>query len=485
MKDTATNLARHLVESRQPMRYLTCGAVMLVGVFGCASAGAGAGAQGVDAAGNECGVQLEPRQAGPERPPVIQPTRTAPVSQIVVHAQVPLAPLRQQLEKQIPTRLAEGRVGIGPGGKVRYWAERGGITLSVTRSALVIETPVRAHAEACRGDDCYASCEPLALARAEVPLMLDADYRFLPSSVTLRFTRGCKVRALAGFLTIDVTPTLEAELAPELAKAAREIDRQLPDVKREVEKAWAELDAPRSLPVLGCLVLEPSGVVQGPLSPSSERLRVRFALLATPELRSACPQASMTKPLPPLQSDPALPEEGALQLGMVTPLDDIARAFETAAPFVASEKRLRVSNATATAQGRDLHVELALAGDVCGNVALEASPDFAGAGQFIGLSHAKVAPADQQRLEQADLDSSAFAVALQSRPRLAPLLSVAGFRESVPALAASLSQRGVKLSAQVSSTGAAGATARGAELVAWLRARGSLALELTDLGQGL
>ena len=61
------------------------------------------------------------------------------------------------------------------------------------------------------------------------------------------------------------------------------------------------------------------------------------------------------------------------------------------------------------------------------------------------------------------------------------MLSVSGFRDSAPTLAAALSQRGVKVSAKVASTRAAGAAARGDELVAWLEAHGSVSLELTEL----
>jgi hypothetical protein len=313
--------------------------------------------------------------------------------------------------------------------------------------------------------------------------MLGADYRFPPSNLTLRFTRGCKVRALGGFLTVDVTPTLEAELAPELARLAREIDRQLPDVKREVEKAWLELTAPRPLPLLGCLVLEPSGIVQGPLSPSTDRLQARFALLARPELRGACPETGSPGPVPPLRSDAALPEEGTVHLGLVTSLSSFAGELQTASPFTTSEKRVRVAQAMAAARGSDLDLELRLAADVCGQVALHATPDFSGDGQFIGLTHANLAEADRERLLGAHLDPTAFAKMIQELPHVPPLLSVSGFRESAPTLASALSQRGVKVSAQVSSARAAGAAARDTDLVAWLRAQGRVTLELTELGR--
>jgi hypothetical protein len=458
---------------------VTRGALLvLAGALGCAS---GAGAPAGPASLEECQTELGPRPSDPAAKPAVAPKREAALSQIVVHAQAPLAPLRELLEKRIPARLAEGRVGIGPGGKVSYRADRGALTLSVTGTSLVIETPVQAHAEACRGDDCYAACQPLALARAEVPLMLGPDYRFAPASVTLRFTRGCKVRALGGFLSIDITPTLEAQLAPELARVARDIDGQLPDVKREVERSWPELVTPRSVPLVGCLVLAPVGIVQGPFTPSAERLQLRFAVLARPELHSSCPEATPPKPLPPLQTDSALPEEGTIQLGMVTPLGSLERALTSAASFESSSKRLRIEQTRITARGSDVDIELRLAGQACGTAELRATPDFSGDGQHVGLTRARFAAGDRERIEAAELEPALLEKTLQALPRVAPLLSVSGFRSSAPTLATALPQSEVKVSAEVSSARAAGAAARGEELVAWLEARGSLSVELTKL----
>jgi hypothetical protein len=319
--------------------------------------------------------------------------------------------------------------------------------------------------------------------RAEVSLMLRPDYGFAPAVVSLRFSRGCKVRALGGLLTIDVTPTLEAQLQPELSKAAREIDRQMPNLRAEVERAWGELSAPRQVPLLGCLVVSPSGLVQGPLQPSTERLRARFALVATPELRSECTGDAPVQPLPPLRADPSLPEQGTIFLGMVTPLASLARAFQSGPALEVSGQKLHVAAANVTARGSDVDLELQLAGQVCGSVALAAQPDFFGERELIGVTRAQLAQSEQQRLASNDIDPLALARALQATPRLPPLLSPRGLREAAPTLAKTLSQPSVAVSARVSSARAAGASAQGRELVAWLEARGSLSLEWSTIPQ--
>jgi hypothetical protein len=394
-----------------------------------------------------------------------------------VHGEAPLSTLARTLEQRIQKRLAEGHFGIGPGGTVTYSVERGGLSLSVTSTALLIETPVSARAEACRSSSCYASCEPEAVVKASVPLLLRPDYRFEPSAVSLQLTRGCKVRALGGLLTIDLTPTLEAELRLELAKVARQIDQQLPDLRADFERAWAELAVPRPLPFSGCLLLQPRAIVQGPLTRSTTMLRANFAVLATPELRSHCGDQAPPKALPSLTRDLGLPDEGAVLLGMVTPLQGFERSSLAAAPVHASQRNLRVTGARVAARASDVAVTFDLAGDVCGRTTVGAVPEFSGDGRLIGLAHATLGTAERERWRASGVDGQALAPALIASSHVTPLLSVSAFRAVAPTLARALSRPTLQVSARVSSARAAGAAARGDDLVAWLEAHGSVTIQ--------
>jgi hypothetical protein len=80
-------------------------------------------------------------------------------------------------------------------------------------------------------------------------------------------------------------------------------------------------------------------------------------------------------------------------------------------------------------------------------------------------------------LSTGGLDPARVMQALASAPHITPLLPVSAFRETAPRLATALSQPAVDVSAQVSSARAAGAIARGDQLVAWLEARGGLWLK--------
>jgi hypothetical protein len=121
--------------------------------------------------------------------------------------------------------------------------------------------------------------------------------------------------------------------------------------------------------------------------------------------------------------------------------------------------------------------ELALDGEICGSVALAAGLDFAGDGQFIALARPQITNAERARLASSRLDPVRVTQALASTVHVTPLLSVSAFRDTAPRLASALSQPSVDVSATVSSTRAAGAIARGDQLVAWLEARGGLWLK--------
>jgi hypothetical protein len=389
-----------------------------------------------------------------------------------------LAKLGAELERNIAPRLADGAgLELGPAGVLDYSVDRGAFSLSLAGDHLVVETPVQGRAQACRGGRCYARCEPQALVRAEIPLWLGADYRFGRSRVSLEFTSGCKVRALRGMLTVDVTPLLSAPLAPQLERVRREIDRRLPDVRADVERGWRQLSTPRPLPIGGCLEVEPLGLVQGPVQQFGDTAHARFALLARPELRSDCSAPAPSAPLPPLSADRTLPDEDVVTLGMELPLTDLALAFESATLEAGSQPRYHVANVTVEAVGKSVAAELELAGAVCGAVALQAKPTFAGEGAMIELSAGKLDREDSERVRAAGLDPDALAQQLTRLPRLSAPLSLSMLRAAPPAVAWLLSDPELSLGANLSSMRAAGAAARGEHLVAWVEARGSLMLE--------
>jgi hypothetical protein len=435
----------------------------------------------------ECRHRLGPRSVarpaaqpapGPRGSSKVEPPLAARPSRLVVNAKLSLAKLRAELERKIAPRLADGNgVSLGPAGVLDYSVDRGALSLSIVRDYLVVETPLLGRAQACRRGRCYAACEPRALVRAEIPLWLGADYRFGRSRVSLEFTSGCKVRALGGMLNIDVTPLLRSALAPRLERVGREIDGRLPDVRAEVERGWRQLVMPRPLPIGGCLVVEPLGLVQGPVQQFGEAAHARFALLARPELRSDCSEPAPNEPLPPLTVDPTLPGEDVVTLGMELPLASLAREFEARAPEPGSKPRYHVAGATVEAAGKSVAAELELRGELCGAIAFQTSPTLAGEDGLIELTAGKLDAGERERIRAAGLNPEDLLQQLTRLPRLTAPISVSMLRAAQPAIGWLLSDPELSLDARVSSLHAAGAAVRGEQLIAWVEARGSLWLE--------
>lgn len=408
-----------------------------------------------------CARRLEPRSvlrpAGP-----LAADAVPPPSRLIVEARLPLARLASELERSVAPRLAEERGrSLGPAGVLHYSVDRGAFSLSSAEGKLVIETPLQGRAEACSGRRCYAACEPRALARVEISLWLQPDYRFAPARVSVAFTQGCRVRALGGLLSIDVTTLLKSALEPQLARVGREIDGRLPDIRAEVERAWQQLSTPRSLPLVGCLVLEPLGLVQGPMAESHGLLQARFALQARPELRTDCSRAmASSAPLPPLATDPALPAEDLVTMRMELPLTSLARSFEQAALAPGPGPRVRVTKAVLAASGPHVTAELELEGELCGSVALQAEPVFAGEQGVLSLSAGRFDAAELERVRAAGVDPTTLARQLTRLPRLATPLSLPLLRAAPTALASLFSHPELTLGARVSALRAAGASDR-------------------------
>lgn len=427
-------------------------------------------------AGDACRFLLAQRTTSPSRlPPIHAPPPR--LSRIVVQAEVPFARIKNELEAKVAPRLADVHgSSLGIAGTLNYTADRGPFALSVENGSLIVRTDVRAHAEACARGSCYASCNPTAVVRAEVPLKLLPEYRFAPSRVTAQFTRGCKIRALGGFLTIDVTPTIQEEIAPMLRRVQQDIDHELPDVRPQAERLWAEVSKPRTLPLIGCTVMQPSGIVEGAPQATSNAMSLRFALVARPELRATCGTVPPTAALPPLVQDPNLPAEDEVLLGMVSPLDTIASALEATAPFDVGGAETHVEHANVVAAGSALDADLTLKGDACGDVALRATPSWSADRPALDLTAPTLTAEETERISGASLDPKKVAAAVTSGPNVPVLLDPDRIGPMLPALASSLSDDTVDASATVSSVRRAGAAAREGDIVAWVAIRGGLVL---------
>ena len=445
------------------------GVVALVACGGGASDGARAPAVAVP---ETCATRLPPRagsitREGPAPAPIVVPRST-----IVVHAEIPLAGLRPQLEAKVPRRVVDERnQDIGVAGRLEVTVDRGPIGLRAEGDSLVVEVPLRGHAQACAKGSCYASCDPEARAVAKIPMRLGADYRLRTSDVHIDVTRGCQVRVLGGFVTVDVTPALRARLAQESKRVQASIDRELPDLSPQAARLWAELNKPRELPFGACIVLLPEEIVQGPAAPSTDTAKLRFGLLAKPEVRARCGDAPAARALPPLRDDPRLPPAADTHLAIVLAPDAAARAIAAdGAALELGRARAKIQDAKGDpASG----LVLDLAGEACGGAAVLASGASWSDPRGVHLAGVSVAAEDRAPFTAAGLDAAGLTRGVEAVSIPVPM-AVDQLGALLPEVAKTLSDDRTAITATVDSAKAEAAGLRGADLLALVLLRASL-----------
>jgi len=438
-----------------------------------------------------CAVRWPPRlaiptptppgqQAGPPLGQAPAPPIAPPRSTLVVHADLPLLALRQALEARVPRRVAEERDhDIGAAGRLEYTVDRGSFSARVDAGVLVVEAPLRGQARACAKGRCYAGCDPEARATARIPLHLGPDYKLRSEDVRVEVTKGCEVRALGGFLKIDVTPVLRSRLAQEAPRIRASIDRELPDLTPRAAQLWAELNKTRALPFGACVVVAPEEIVQGPASGDAELAHLRFGLLARPEVRMRCGEAPRARPLPPLRDDRSLADAGDVHLAMVLAPDAPARSFggastifELGAP--GGGPRARIRNATGEPTSR---MDLDLVGEACGDVGVSAGGATWRDPSSVSLAGVVLAPGDVERLGSVGVPAAAVARGVEHTSIGVPL-PVDKVATVLPELARAAGDEKTEVSARVDAARPEAAGFRGNELLAVVGLRGAVTIRM-------
>ena len=453
--------------------------VLVVAACGGDGAGANAGRRppANPAIADTCAVSLPPRAPASAPPPVAMPAFAPARSTIVVHTEVPLAGVRQALEAKVPRRVAaEKDHDLGAAGRLEDTVDRGPFSVRVENNALVVESNLQGRAQACARGQCYAGCAPEARVTARVPLRLGADYKLRTSEVRIDVTKGCQIRALGGFLTIDVTPVLRGALAQQTRGIQASIDRELPDLGPEATRLWSELGKPRALPLGACVVLSPEEITQGPATGTPELAKLRFGLLARPEVRVKCAlgaaAAPQKKALPPLRDDPALPAAGDVHLAIVLGEDAPARAIERVDAIDLGGRRARVTQVTGDARSG---LVLGLGGEACGEVGIHVGGVAWLDPQSLHLTSATPMPGESERLAAAGLSAAGLVTAVDRAPIALPI-AVSALETMLPELARGMSDEKVTVAAMVEGAKPDTAGLRGAEVIAVALLRGAVTL---------
>ncbi len=423
-----------------------------------------------------CATRLAPRAAAvaPALPALPTGAPLAQRSTLIVNVDVPLSGVRAAIEAKVPRRVAEERDhDLGMAGHLEYTVDRGPFSLRVQNDTLVVESVLQGHAQACAKGRCYAGCAPEARATAHVPLRLGADYKLHASDVRVEVTRGCEVKALGGFLTVDVTPILRGALEGQSRAIQASIDRELPDLRGEAQRLWSELEKPKALPLGACVQLEPEGILQGPASGTAELAHLRFGLFARPEIRMKCgadAATSKARPLPPLRDDPSLPTLGAVHLAIVLAPEAAARGLEGGDPFELGAQRVQIRKA---AGDPVTGLALELGGEICGGVTMTATSITWNDPQSLRLTGVMPLGDEGERLTAAGIDAARLAAGIERAPIPLPI-AVPALGTLLPELASGLSDDRVAISAVVESALPETAGLRGGDVVAVALLRGAV-----------
>ena len=232
-----------------------------------------------------------------------------------------------------------------------------------------------------------------------------------------------------------------------------------------------------------CVALAPEQITQGPATGTADLARLRFGLLAHPEVRVRCSApapapAPAAARVPPLRDDPALPAAGDVHLAIVLPEDAAAAALERAGDTIdfgsaTTLRRARITKATGdVAKGLTL---FKLGGEVCGDVTMTAAGLAWLDAQSLPLTRSAPLPGETERLAAVQLDPASVTTAVEHAPIPLPI-AVSALQTTLPELARGMSDDKVTVSASVDAAQPEAAGLRGAELVATALLRGSVTL---------
>lgn len=212
-----------------------------------------------------------------------------PLGAFEVDALVPTRVAGQRLDREVPTVLADvPRASAGAAGYLSYRAARRPMEVDVDDGAIVVRTVVDASGSLCKPllGACvrYASCSPRARVEVRVPFALDAGGALPRSRATVAFEERCRVTAA----NVDVTPVLEAELAPALRAVEARTDAALAMVPRALAELVRRGRAPLALPGGACVRARPLAVGSGRAERRGDDLVLPLLVTAAPSLERPC-----------------------------------------------------------------------------------------------------------------------------------------------------------------------------------------------------
>ena len=376
------------------------------------------------------------------------PAARPPRSRVSVELVASRSRIESELAAQIPKELAaDSGQPIGAPGRLSYRVTRGALALSVEHDSVVLSTNVLVNVAVCKplGPFCpvYGTCAPELLARGAVPLLIGQDYSLPKSQVNIVVTRPC---VIAGY---DATPRLERIASQQAQAIERQINRRLPRLRPQVERAWHTLASPIELDDRTCLRIVPDQVVQSSPRLDSKQLAVRFAVLGELHLLRPCGETETEMQMPPLpapQVDSELTPGVELRVATVIDWASVSDQLTQKLPQVTTAAGAAAGLPLERVQARGVEVggqpriALALdrAGTSCDHLVALAVPEYDGARRRLRLRELTLAT--PPRTDEAKAEATALLVALQEQADVAVPTDLSGAPSALQSLERELAQ---------------------------------------------
>jgi hypothetical protein len=368
------------------------------------------------------------------------PEVPAPLSRIVVEADIDVAAALSEAEKSVPRDLGNGpegdTVSVGEAGQLTMRVRRGafavelgqtapGETAQAGRASVGVRVPLEGMATLCRplgplGCVEVARCRPEAVASAFLVPLLDDSLHFPAPEVAISVTRGCTLTAFR----FDITPRLQAEANAQAERLRSRIEAALPEVRAPLEQLWSLLGTTLPLGRGTCARLTPTAVIQTGVRLEGGHLRGGVGVEAQVRLESPCGPSRAPGSLPSPVLRPHGDGEGSvdLQVPITIPWDEVSRAGAESLSSLESTIRRRpvhVTDAT-LAVGADgqAAVRLIVAGPVCGEITVQGALRWRPDRNAIALSEVRVEANEADRLGLAPGEATRLAEKVEATFRL-------------------------------------------------------------------
>jgi hypothetical protein len=354
-----------------------------------------------------------------------------PLSQISVDVIAKPKAVAREIERQVPTILADvRRQPVGAPGEASYRVRRGPFGVALQGERLFVTTAVVADIEVCKpfGGLCirYGTCNPELAAAVSIPAALGRDYSIGRARASINLTRPCYI------LGNDVSGPIRDAARDQIAQVERRVNGALPDLRTPLSQAWQLLQLPLALGPGTCIRVEPERLIQEKPRTSDGAITTRIGVVGRVGVERPCSTEPTQEPLRSLpeleqvaEATPGVILRVPIRIGWSDVSAELSRSLGSRAGSPAPVRILRARARGSSRNGKGVvALETTLEGPVCGDVAWLAEPWYDPATSRVRLRGVALAPR-QERLAEL-IDDYALERTIEKQAALALPVDVSG-----------------------------------------------------------